>query len=171
MSRPRRPPTCATIAKVNSEFTKTLPNLVGCKDCSRACWACGDEYPTGHPERAHVVAVRHDGSDCPTNFFLLCSHCHKAQPDAASRNVQEEWIRCAEPVWSRRMRQLQALKAAIEPIGLPNEPWVAECAKSIVKKTLSQYSVRAGWIEGVVAHIRAELVEEKRKRDLQRSRE
>lgn len=41
------------------------------------CWRCDARC---RPERAHLVAVMHDGTDDPTNLALLCRLCHAMQP-------------------------------------------------------------------------------------------
>lgn len=55
------------------------------------CWACSAE-PGAPLDRAHILAVRHGGSDMPENFFLLCWRCHGEQPDASPRGEQIAWL-------------------------------------------------------------------------------
>lgn len=88
---PRRP-AIATIAAANAPgFVDGAP--------SDECWAC--RVPGIVPERAHIVAVLHGGSNDPDNFLLLCGHCHTDQPDGASREQQLDWLRRAPSFGAR----------------------------------------------------------------------
>lgn len=60
---------------------------------AKTCWACRYLFVSENPERAHIIARSHGGSDHPSNFFLLCGTCHRNQPDGASRQYQLDWIK------------------------------------------------------------------------------
>lgn len=57
-----------------------------------ACWACGALYQTLGLERAHIDAYSKGGSNHPSNYFLLCSLCHREQPDGADKAFQVAWL-------------------------------------------------------------------------------
>ena len=91
-------------------------------DPDPCCWSCGKNDT---PERAHIVAESLGGSADPLNFLLLCSRCHREQPDTAPREAQMLWIR-------RRVSYLDYLSGVIYPIakagcdmGVTSEQWNA----------------------------------------------
>lgn len=58
---------------------------------SKLCWGCRKRASA--LERAHIVAHSKGGSDTdPKNFLLLCSFCHRSQPDMAAIEVQLRWL-------------------------------------------------------------------------------
>jgi len=61
----------------------------------RICWACRIPFANSRPVRAHVNARVWGGSNQPSNFFLLCNHCHAIQPDGAPESIQRPWVRSA----------------------------------------------------------------------------
>jgi hypothetical protein len=92
MSRNRNMPTHKDIVVSQSLLIQTLSDTVRANP-EQACWSCDFLYVSGKPERAHLIAVKHGGSDMPSNFLLLCRDCHEAQPDGASMDVQLMWLR------------------------------------------------------------------------------
>jgi len=60
-------------------------------EAATTCWGCRVDALRG-PQRVHVVARTHGGSDAPDNFFILCWLCHRDQPDGVSRATQEAWL-------------------------------------------------------------------------------
>lgn len=57
----------ARITAAQERLWRTLPH-VGQDNPAGCCWACGDDR--GLPERAHLVAQAHGGSDEPENLIL-----------------------------------------------------------------------------------------------------
>jgi hypothetical protein len=99
MSKRSNTPSREQIVDANIEFILRLPNVHGdISIASSICWACGIDCD-GTPTRAHIVAHCHGGSTDPTNFYLLCDHCHLEQPDGADRKEQDLWILNA-PSWN-----------------------------------------------------------------------
>jgi YD repeat-containing protein len=43
-------------------------------------------------ERAHIVARQFGGADTPDNILLLCSACHREQPDVPNRDAVIDWV-------------------------------------------------------------------------------
>lgn len=74
-------------------------------DPLRDCWGCGVTHRT--LERAHIIPASAGGSSYAGNFFLLCSPCHRAQPDAASEAAQTRWL----------IERQSELQATLERIG------------------------------------------------------
>lgn len=85
-------PSCTEIALAQKEIIAGLP-WCSSQDAARRCWACGFTHETFLPQRAHIVARANGGDTSPSNFFLLCWRCHKAQPDSATRETQLQWLR------------------------------------------------------------------------------
>lgn len=57
-----------------------------------ACYACGIEEEGGL-ERAHIVPHSLGGSCEADNLFLLCSYCHKENPDTIYRDMFFHYIK------------------------------------------------------------------------------
>lgn len=104
----------------------------GTFDPIRECWAC---IEAASLVRAHVVAHTAGGPDEPQNMWLLCSECHKEQPDGASREGQLIWLLNHE---THAAKLLRLTREDFEPI--LNSPrvdeWLAtrlrDASKSIV---------------------------------------
>lgn len=60
----------------------------------------------GLPERAHILSHAAGGSNEPNNLLLLCSVCHREQPDGAPRDAQLKWLSSREPWAARTHRAL-----------------------------------------------------------------
>lgn len=92
MPRQRRMPSHKQVVSAQSLLLQTLDSEIQANPES-TCWSCKYEYKTGKPVRAHLIAVKHGGSDRASNMLLLCDNCHKNQPDGASIDVQLMWLR------------------------------------------------------------------------------
>lgn len=84
-------PNVKAIAAANKSLIARLPDVYSAS-AHATCWACRYTSRGFVPERAHVVGLANGGSNDPDNFFLLCSLCHREQPDGADRGEQEEWL-------------------------------------------------------------------------------
>lgn len=106
----------AAIVRAQVDLIRRLPNVAPDDDPARTCWACGNSGPASfRPVRAHIHAARFGGRDEPLNYFLLCALCHDEQPDAASREVQIDWLLHRESVRERfRVRHLPKVAQFIE---------------------------------------------------------
>lgn len=98
MSKPKNRgthPSHLRIAEANSELLKRISGGLSVSEAAKTCWACGktsSRDSVGWLERAHVISAAAGGTNTPDNFFLLCSVCHREQPDGSSRNAQEVWL-------------------------------------------------------------------------------
>jgi hypothetical protein len=83
------------IAIAHEELLKELPNAPSnFFYASHSCWACGYTKDKYKPQRAHIVASAHGGSDDdPLNYILLCDKCHQEQPDGYPFDVQLVWLK------------------------------------------------------------------------------
>lgn len=104
MSR-KKPPEHLKIALANLEMLNGMKKFEfdGAVELSKTCWACGQGFDDGKPERAHIHAHSFGGSNEPENFFLLCGGCHADQPDGLSRELQVKWLENHEPWYSERL--------------------------------------------------------------------
>ncbi len=105
------------IVAANAGLLSTLPNLDDLDDPTRTCWGCGNSG-RGLLTRAHVVPARFGGRDEPVNYFLLCDFCHDEQPDAASREVQIEWLRGRESCRARHAPKVTRLLEWLQANGV-----------------------------------------------------
>jgi hypothetical protein len=116
----RKTPSLAAICAAQADLVHEIQDL----DCAIA--------PGFVPERAHVVGVANGGSDEPGNFFLLCSRCHRGQPDGAPPKVQCAWLLGHEGEFSITLKiwrsSIRAMVAAAEAAGDPEllDVWVGE---------------------------------------------
>lgn len=92
MSRKRNMPSHKSVVKAQALLLQTLNKEIQTNP-EQSCWSCGFLYCSGKPVRAHLISVKHEGSDKPGNMLLLCDECHKNQPDGASLDVQLMWLR------------------------------------------------------------------------------
>lgn len=107
-------PNCKAIASA-WKSASPWPHHVEEQDAAESCWRCGFTADDFKPERAHIHAVRHGGTNEPSNLLLLCHVCHKEQPDAASREDQLAWLKAGES-WMMRMMRDSELMAALEEL-------------------------------------------------------
>lgn len=112
MKSKRHMPTPRAIVEANRQLVERLA-FVDPDRAHATCWACGQndrtDEPRGWLQRAHVLAASGGGSDAPENFFLLCSVCHREQPDGASREAQEAWLLSHETILARAWRTVRPL--------------------------------------------------------------
>ena len=91
MGRRNGVPNVKAIAEANKPLIARLSDVYAAT-AHATCWACRYQTRGFIPERAHVIGLANGGSNEPGNFFLLCSLCHREQPDGAGREEQEEWL-------------------------------------------------------------------------------
>lgn len=53
------------------------------------CWRCGIKKRL---DRCHILAQAIEGSDVPSNFVLLCKHCHIDSPNVENPEFIWEWL-------------------------------------------------------------------------------
>jgi hypothetical protein len=114
----KKNPTCKEIAKAQARLIESIDLEPGREH--EMCWACGLTFWDAKgcsPEKAHVVADAHGGSNKPDNFFLLCSTCHREQPDGASYSVQVSWLVSKENWMGRTFKDLKPVMEAIRNLG------------------------------------------------------
>jgi hypothetical protein len=81
------------------------------------CWACSYTAIGFTPERAHIVAHSAGGSSVPSNLLLLCSRCHREQPDGAPRSIQIMWAQNHQNCWETAARESQSVLESIRATG------------------------------------------------------
>lgn len=54
------------------------------------CWNCG--YKMKKLERCHIIPAALGGMDIPSNYVLLCKHCHNEAPDVGYPEAIWMWI-------------------------------------------------------------------------------
>lgn len=84
------PPPLKVIATPHVALIQGLPNAV-VEAPTQYCWGCG--IGPGGMERAHIRPYSAGGDASPENFFLLCSACHRTQPDTVDPETQIDWLR------------------------------------------------------------------------------
>jgi hypothetical protein len=136
-ARPSEPKVSAIVA-AQAELISRLPNLEDTEphELGRTCWACGYTYTTDTPARAHIIPASQNGPSEPTNYFLLCERCHKAQPDSLSRETQIAWIMSRPAYLSTLLVELRPVIEAIT--GLVSKAGLGE---SFVDEWSAQFSV------------------------------
>ncbi len=115
----------------------------------RTCWACGGRGSSPSLQRCHVVAVADGGSDHPSNIWLMCPPCHRAQPDGAPESVQRTWLATAERWDARALRCLAPVFDAIRRDGELSHAEVDEFASrdlmAAILKTKANRPVAIAW--------------------------
>jgi hypothetical protein len=140
-------PTRAAIVEANAALLARL----GVECPATSCWACRIACVDGTPNRAHVVGRSRGGSYEPSNFFLLCDHCHGEQPDGATRESQETWLASAPSwwEWSGRLveRALDAVHDAAARRGLGRDAvlsWLRQARGDGADAIARGYATSAG---------------------------
>jgi len=90
-------PTINAIANywINQEIE--LPNVEQ-EDMFHHCWNCGEDKRSNSKknkvrlERCHIIAKSLGGGFEPSNFFLLCSLCHREAPNTSDKNDIWHWL-------------------------------------------------------------------------------
>jgi hypothetical protein len=103
----RTRPSKERIVAAQADLLRTLA-LEAQEDPIGRCWTCS---LAGETQRAHIKAARHDGTNDPANFFLLCALCHAEQPDAESTERQLAWLRSHESSATRILRRIAPVLA------------------------------------------------------------
>jgi len=62
----------------------------------------------------------------PENFFLLCEHCHRNQPDGMSLATQLIWLETIEHHIDRMVREIKPISKAINKFSEANEVLLKE---------------------------------------------
>lgn len=75
------------------------------------CWGCGS-VQSRSLERCHIVPYSLGGSNEPSNYFLMCSKCHREAPNTMWPEIFYEWIQQRETAFSALQR---SIIDAIEP--------------------------------------------------------
>ncbi len=60
------------------------------KNASTTCWRCGVKKRL---DRCHIVPHSKGGEDTPSNFVLLCKHCHFDNPNLDRADIIWDWLR------------------------------------------------------------------------------
>lgn len=122
-----------------------LLKLVDIDDPLVQCWACGKK---GRLERAHIVARALGGSNDSSNFFLLCALCHVEQPDAQSREAQEQWLLNRDSEVARVWNEVSRVTKPLVVKGL-NPFWqsvYADCMMPVLKKNKLARADKRTWL-------------------------
>lgn len=54
------------------------------------CWRCGVKKRL---DRCHIIPHSKAGEDCPSNFILLCKHCHFDNPNLDNVSIIWDWLK------------------------------------------------------------------------------
>lgn len=54
------------------------------------CWRCGIKKRL---DRCHILPESLGGDDTPSNFILLCKHCHFDNPNLNDKEIIWDWLR------------------------------------------------------------------------------
>jgi hypothetical protein len=112
-------PTRATIAFEQSSFLELIGFVC---DPLRDCWACHIDCFDGTDQilqdRAHIIAHYLGGPPDPYNFFLLCSQCHKEQPDFTTYDLACFWLVSHERADERVARHVAQANRACARLGI-----------------------------------------------------
>lgn len=60
------------------------------KQAPTHCWRCGIKKRL---DRCHIVPHSKGGQDCPSNFILLCKHCHFDNPNLDNPEIIWDWLK------------------------------------------------------------------------------
>lgn len=63
---------------------------VSSKQAGTHCWRCGVKKRL---DRCHILAESLDGLDTPSNFVLLCKHCHIDNPNISNPQIIWDWMK------------------------------------------------------------------------------
>lgn len=82
-----------TIAEIVEYWSKRVDDwdlTVEWGQAHKCCWRCGYETPL---ERAHIIPDSLGGLDEPSNFVLLCTHCHASAPNVLDPEIMWDWLK------------------------------------------------------------------------------
>ena len=111
------------------EAQNVLILQLGIEQPDADCWGCGDQAE-GPLTRCHIVAVKNGGSMAPENFFLLCEHCHRNQPDGMALATQVIWLETIEHCMDRRTREFKPMFDAVGKFSEANKALFEQFMKS-----------------------------------------
>lgn len=79
------------------------------EEAHRHCWRCWVDGPL---QRCHIVPASRGGADEPRNLILLCTRCHREQPNVRTPQATWTWLRST--LHSGAMRFAEEWLAAYE---------------------------------------------------------
>lgn len=77
------------IADYWADRIDTMNLTVSSSQASTHCWRCGVKKRL---DRCHILADALGGADTPSNFVLLCKHCHIDNPNVSDSEIIWDWL-------------------------------------------------------------------------------
>ena len=79
------------------------------------CWNCGDDKKSTSGEvrlqKCHIIPKSKGGGFHPSNYVLLCAHCHQEAPDIKCKNSMWNWIKSNKTKYFKWPNTYRAQKA------------------------------------------------------------
>ena len=76
-------------------------------EADERCWRRGCKR---NLQRCHIIPRALGGEDTPSNFVLLCSRCHRDNPNVADPEIMWDWLHAYKVVVYDTFWQVQGLK-------------------------------------------------------------